>query len=248
MSAGGKPPSTAGLPGRGDVEAAAPLLAAGALLLGVALSIRAVDATVGAGRLPLWVLVLGMGAIALAGGGATLVLRPASAARGRPSRPTPVRPGRGAGRPLSPVPRGEEPPAPPQTVPGTRPSAAMSTGGDRASTPAWAEESPRVSEEPPTPAIETPAAATAAAGPAVWSEEDSPISAGPAPAAGATPQAPAAAGPGLTECATCGRVLPAREAWRRCQSCGRTLCVTCLTESVRRFGSGYCRSCSGETA
>ncbi len=247
MSAGGKPPSTAGLPGRGDVEAAAPLLAAGAILLGVAFSIRAFDATVGAGRLPLWVLVLGMGVIALAGGGATLVLRPASAAGGRTSRPAPVRPRTGAARPLSPVPRGEEPPAPPQTVPGTRPSAVPSAGPARTSAPAWAEEPSRIPEELPTPAIEGPAASAATAEPSVWSEEDSVAPARPAPSSGAGPEVPASPGPGLTECATCGRVLPAREAWRRCQSCGRTLCVSCLTESVRRFGSGYCRSCSGET-
>ena len=226
------------LPPRSRLRSAFPLLLAALAVLAIGVYLSLANVTVGGGRLPVWLLFVGMGAISAAAAGVTLIARPPS------FRPTGVRPfssmasplGSREGRRAGPVrPEAPEPPRPKPQI----------------GTPTPLLSSPSQDEAPPGSRMEPAAPLTAPeASPVSASSLVPPVQGEVVPAATERPPRPEpeTGVAGTVECATCGRHLPAREAWRRCRSCGRVLCVTCLTESVRTYGSGYCRNCSGASS
>ena len=203
------------------LRAATPLLVLGVVGVALAADLRASPAAVGHPILPLWILALGIGIIAL-GGGAVLLIAPSPT----PSAPLPPEPD------VVVVPRSEwerlvsrvralatadargagEPPSPPSwTTPGAPAGRPMAVD-------------PPVEEPTPTPSVP-------------------PTSFAPAPAAAGPPSRPRPMIEGPS-CATCGRTVPARAAWRGCVVCHRPLCTDCLTASVRERGASYCASCA----
>ena len=198
---------------------AVPLGGMTAVCLGLGGYLWLVDGSLTTGRLPLAFLFLGLGVISAAGT-ITLLLwgSPRAVSPGSDAAGTPGPDDETPAARAVPRPDLPEPPRPrPADLPGAPVMAVPDEGR-------------------PVPAD-------------VAGERDAPSDIGPTDGAEGAPAGPApgtATGAGgVIECATCRRVLPEREAWRQCRSCGRSLCVNCLTESVRAFGSGYCRCCSG---
>ncbi len=200
------------------LRAAFPLLVLGGAGAGLAAYLRTGPAASGHTLLPLWVLALGIGVIAL-GGAAVLLLAAAPA----PTAPLPSEPD------VVIVPRTEWE----RLVSRVRTLAAAESRptGEPPAPPSWPT-SP-AAPSPPPPGPEPPSTGSGGST-AVPSTAAAP--------AGSPPRSrPMIEGP---SCATCGRTVPARAAWRGCVVCRRPLCTDCLTASVRERGASYCAACA----
>lgn len=227
---GPEPPSPASAPGA-SVSAPIPLIGVALGLLAAAGVLRGTGSTAGSPHFPIWLLLLGMGVIVLGGALAVVVLAGPTEGEGSPrpleefhppSRPDPVAAADAARRASLP-----EPP---------RPGSGWTGGGGETDVAS------RSGAEAPPSLRATVAARVVAAPTGARSTRLSTPSAEPA-----TNPATAEPTSGLA-CATCQRPLPTGAGWRRCRQCGRSLCVKCLTESVRKFGSGYCSTCAPRSA
>ncbi|HYK92757.1 MAG TPA: hypothetical protein VEY07_01780 [Thermoplasmata archaeon] len=226
---GSSPPRFTLTPARARaIQRALPLLGGGAGFLAIAGVLLELEGSLGSVHLPLWQLFVGLAIITLIGAVAILVFPTPIASRVSPRTRAPPKAAGSAARPRVELPDPPRP-APPSLGPSSVPTDSYPGGVARMGT------------------TDVPAPSAVAAAPPLIARstgESPPPSLG----SGADTKAVSSGSPAVPEvieCATCGRKLPAREAWRRCRSCGRALCVGCLTESVRTYGSGYCRTCSG---
>jgi|GEM_PF-3336168 len=208
---------------------AIPLLLASVACFAAGGYLRSRELSTGTGGLPLSVLFLGMGAIVLVGALVALLAadRPASADDLLPTETeveaTPDAPAEPAPEPEPlgspvPTPAPRDPPTPRPTVPSSAPTLPPS------GTDTGFAFGPRSSGSPRSDGVRPPS---------------------PSRTSGLPPSTRA---DGTIECATCGRILPGREAWRRCRTCSRPLCASCLTDSIRSHGTGYCREDAPVTA
>ena len=244
--------SAAGLSTMNRTERWSHRLRSGAALLGLGVALLGVGVVLSTSHLtfhraPVWLFLLGAGAIALAGF-LGVVLTSTSGGGDAPARAWAGVASPGADPGPLPKSRSERPAgaegltvagevAPSGSAAGPTSAPTATTGAPPEPVVAWR----RRLEPPAAWAASTPALARRVeSASSVASEATVPGG----PSAPMTPNASGSPSEGSSQyCAGCGRPLALRESWRTCSQCGRSLCRDCLGASLRTHGRAWCGAC-----